>query len=89
MNHVPTDWMMLKNPKQTLGKIIRDFKARTTKAVHDAGNFHFRWQSKYFDRVIRNEKELTNIRDYIANNILQWSIDSTCEIPDNLFLLTP
>ncbi|MCX6120707.1 MAG: hypothetical protein NTX44_03715 [Ignavibacteriales bacterium] len=60
---VPTEWMMMKNPKQTLGKIIRDFNARTTKAVHDAGYFHFRWQSKYYDRIIRNEKELNNVRN--------------------------
>jgi len=70
MNHVPTEWMLMKDPKQTLGKIIRNFKARTTKAVHDAGFFRFRWQSKYFDRIIRDEKELNNIRDYMANNVL-------------------
>jgi REP element-mobilizing transposase RayT len=33
------------------------------------------WQRNYFDRIIRNEKELTAIREYIINNPLQWELD--------------
>jgi putative transposase len=82
MNHVPTEWMMMKNPKQVLGKIIRNFKACAAKGNHDAGFLNFRWQSKYYDRIIRDEKELNNIRDYIANNVFQWSLDK--DNPDNI-----
>ena len=33
------------------------------------------WQRNYYEHVIRNESELTRIREYIANNPLQWSLD--------------
>jgi REP element-mobilizing transposase RayT len=33
------------------------------------------WQRNYYDRIIRNEKELNTIRDYIANNIVSWTSD--------------
>ena len=33
------------------------------------------WQRSYFDRIIRNETELYNIREYIRNNPLQWELD--------------
>jgi REP element-mobilizing transposase RayT len=33
------------------------------------------WQPRYYDRIIRSEKELQNIRDYIANNVVPWAFD--------------
>jgi len=67
-------WQQMKNPRQTLGKIIRHFKAKATKRIHDAG-FGFQWQSKYHDRIIRNEDELDRIRLYMRNNPLNWQND--------------
>ncbi|MGA3286893.1 MAG: hypothetical protein ABSD46_05685 [Bacteroidota bacterium] len=40
------------------------------------------WQRNYYDRVIRNDKELNNIRDYVHNNVLQWAIKR--DDPDNI-----
>lgn len=34
------------------------------------------WQRNYWERVIRNEKELENISTYIQNNALKWNEDS-------------
>jgi putative transposase len=31
------------------------------------------WQRNYYDRIIRSEKELQNIRDYIAHNVMTWA----------------
>ncbi len=33
------------------------------------------WQRNYYERVIRNEKELFKTREYIQNNPMQWDID--------------
>jgi putative transposase len=33
------------------------------------------WQHRYHDHVIRNERELNAIREYISNNPLQWELD--------------
>jgi REP element-mobilizing transposase RayT len=76
MNHVPTEWGLMINSKQTLGKIVRHFKARASKMIHDAGYETFRWQSRYYDHIIRDDKDLNNIRDYIAGNVFNWKFDS-------------
>ena len=33
------------------------------------------WQRNYYERTIRNNKELKTVRDFIRNNPLQWSMD--------------
>jgi putative transposase len=33
------------------------------------------WQDNYYEHVIRNEEETDRIRQYIANNPLQWELD--------------
>ena len=38
------------------------------------------WQRNYFERVIRHERELHDVRTYIANNPLKWALDH--ENPD-------
>ena len=38
------------------------------------------WQRDYYERVIRNERELNAIREYIVRNPAHWEEDS--EYPD-------
>ena len=38
------------------------------------------WQQGYYDHIVRNEKDLDRIRQYIINNPLQWADDT--ENPD-------
>jgi len=33
------------------------------------------WQRNYWEHIIRNEQELTRIRNYIENNPIQWEYD--------------
>jgi REP-associated tyrosine transposase len=40
------------------------------------------WQRDYYERVIRNEAELFKVRQYVANNPLQWALDA--ENPANI-----
>ena len=49
INHVPTcAWGLMENTKTTLGKIVRYYKARSTKFIHDAGYINFKWQSRFY-----------------------------------------
>jgi REP element-mobilizing transposase RayT len=73
---------LMKNPKETLGKIIRYYKARSTKLIHNSGYIDFQWQSLFYDRIVRSDNELNNIRDYITNNPLKWYLDE--ENPNNI-----
>ncbi len=80
-NQTPTDtWILMKNPEQTLGKIIRFYKARTSNSIHDKWHPDFKWQRNYYEHIIRNEKELNSIREYIRYNPLKWDEDE--ENPD-------
>lgn len=58
----------------SLGSIIGQFKSKCTKRIWEF-NFDFKWQGRFHDRIIRNEKELDNIRAYIHYNPLKWSDD--------------
>ncbi len=42
------------------------------------------WQRNYYDRIIRNEKELDKIRKYIFENPPKWELDKNN--PENLFM---
>jgi len=65
------------SPSQTLGAIIRGFKAATTKGINDVRHAPGAavWQRNYYERVLRNENDLARIRQYVVNNPLQWALD--------------
>jgi REP element-mobilizing transposase RayT len=69
-------------PTMSLPDIVNRFKTMTTKRYTDGvkqcgwRSYPGRlWQRNYFDRVIRNEKELDQIREYIFDNPEKWEID--------------
>jgi REP element-mobilizing transposase RayT len=33
------------------------------------------WQRNYWEHIVRDESELTRIREYIRNNTAQWELD--------------
>ncbi|MCL4550190.1 MAG: transposase [Bacteroidetes bacterium] len=66
----------------SLGSIIGQFKSIVTKRVRKTGIPDFRWQRNYYERIIRNEKELYQIRKYLQLNPLKWEIEK--ETPENL-----
>jgi len=70
-----TNWPLMKNPKPVLGKVLRHFKAKATKTIHDDHDPFFGWQGRFHDRIIRDEAELDRIRQYIRDNPLHWGID--------------
>ncbi len=66
----------------SLSDIIYRFKSLTTKKYIDgvknhqwsAFNKHL-WQRSFHDHIIRNDRSLNAIREYIANNPLNWEQD--------------
>ena len=66
-----------------LASIIRGYKAAVKKYATMNG-IEFFWQSRYFDRVIRSEKELQNIRNYILKNPEKWETEKNN--PENLLM---
>jgi putative transposase len=59
-----------------LGVVINGFKSSVTRRVRaSSGRDLAIWQRGYFDRIVRNERELDAIRDYIATNPARWAED--------------
>jgi REP element-mobilizing transposase RayT len=67
----------------SLGSIIGQFKLVCTKRIRKSGHPSFHWQPRFYDRIIRNDRELYQIRKYIEQNPLKWDIEKN--IPDNLY----
>ena len=67
---------------KSLSEIIGAFKTMSSKELHKNGLAEFKWQRSFYDRVIRNEKELFFIRQYIEQNPLILEIEK--DLPDNL-----
>ena len=66
----------------TLTRVIQAFKSISTneyiRGVQSQGWKRFNgtlWQRSFHDHVIRNEKDLFRVQEYIMNNPLQWAID--------------
>jgi len=57
--------------KDNLPDVIRTYKGSVTRWANQ-NNVPFKWQARYYDRVIRNLEELDKIRIYIWNNPLRW-----------------
>ncbi|MDO9263926.1 MAG: hypothetical protein Q7U02_08160, partial [Desulfosalsimonadaceae bacterium] len=60
---------------KTIGSIVRGFKIGVTKWIRQNTSIHDVWQRNYWEHVVRNETELTHIREYIRNNPAQWDLD--------------
>jgi putative transposase len=68
-----TDWKANEFAPQSknIPSVIRGYKAAVKKyAVMN--KIDFAWQSRYYDRIIRDEIELENVRQYIRSNPDRW-----------------
>lgn len=67
-----------------LPEIVRGFKTFSARRINHLRNIPGVpvWQRNYYEHVIRNERELDGIREYIVNNPTQWELDS--ENPANV-----
>jgi REP element-mobilizing transposase RayT len=59
----------------SLPVIVRNFKGAATRKLRHLGFADTVWQRNYHERVIRNERELHAIRQYIIDNPRQWALD--------------
>lgn len=72
----------------SVGRIVQAFKSMTTNAYIHGVNEHGwplfagrLWQRNYYERVIRDERELDAARKYIFENPIKWDLDR--ENPQN------
>jgi REP element-mobilizing transposase RayT len=68
----------------SLSAIVGKFKSFTARKIRELlrNKIEFKWQKSFYDRIIRNESELYNIRKYIQENPMRWVIEKNN--PENL-----
>jgi REP-associated tyrosine transposase len=72
-NHVHGIVRLLEGNTTALGQIIRTFKSNSaTKIGRIRNGVSDVWQRNYYERIIRNERELNLIRLYIDLNRRMW-----------------
>ncbi len=63
------------SPKSdSLSTIIRSFKSVCSKEIHKLG-YHFKWQERFYDRIVRSNLELFRVKNYILENPKNWNKD--------------
>ncbi len=60
------------NAAPELGQVIRTFKAVAAHMIRISSASKFSWQDRYYDHVIREDKDLDRIRQYIVDNPVRW-----------------
>jgi len=60
-----------------LSEIIRAFKTFSARRINDMRHIPgvSVWQRNYYEHIVRNESDLSRIREYIGNNPMQWGMD--------------
>ncbi|MGA2629381.1 MAG: transposase, partial [Terriglobia bacterium] len=73
-------------PTKPLGRLVGAFKTASTSRVNAERRTPGAqlWQRDFYERVIRNERELELIRDYIRTNPIRWGTD-----PENFAVTKP
>lgn len=61
----------------SIGAIVRAFKSATTKRINEMRGLPGApvWQRNYYEHIIRGERALERIRQYIAENPIRWHLD--------------
>ena len=60
---------------KSLSELIGAFKTTSSKLIHETGLKYFQWQKSFYDHIIRNERSLFRIQEYIRNNPAKWELD--------------
>jgi len=64
------------NPiKNSVSVIIGQYKSSVKRWCNQNGFNEFQWQSRFYDRILRNENSIDKIREYIHNNPNNWIED--------------
>ena len=59
---------------QNMSSIVRGYKTGVTVFARK-NNIDFKWQSRFYDHIIRDEESFKNISNYIENNQQNWQTD--------------
>jgi REP element-mobilizing transposase RayT len=65
----------LQRKPKSLSSFVAGYKSSVIKQIRDELNETGIWQRNYYDRIIRDDRELDGIRKYIETNPMHWEKD--------------
>jgi hypothetical protein len=80
--HVSTNEKMkiIRSKKGWLSVAVGGIKSAVTRFARE-NSIEFAWQTRFDDRIIRNQDDMNRIADYIENNAARWSADCFNDAP--------
>jgi REP-associated tyrosine transposase len=73
----------------SLSAIVRSFKAGVTRRCHELGMERVIWQSRFHDHLLRGDKVISAVREYIRNNPANWETDNENPVPHDMTMEFP
>ena len=71
-----------------LAEIIRGLKTFSSRRINEINrNEKFQWQKSFYDHIIRDDKSLVGIREYIRNNPAKWGLDHDRNESNDILLI--
>lgn len=68
--------LSLGQPGRPLSRWVGDFKRWVDRELRMRGGLELRWQPNFFERVVRDDKELSTIAEYILLNPVRQGLVS-------------
>ena len=72
---IPNQNQFSKPVPGSISVIIQQYKSSVTRFVNKSNISHFRWQSRFYEHIIRDQQSYEQIADYIINNPKNWKDD--------------
>lgn len=68
---------IMRRPVHSLGSFVGGFKSATTRRINRSRRTPGAkvWQRNYYEHIIRNDRSLEQIREYIETNPIRWEMD--------------
>ena len=73
-NAVDKEMQLISKQKGRLSTAIGGLKSAVTHFANQTPDY-FAWQSRFYDRIVRNQPEMNRIATYIENNVANWKDD--------------
>jgi putative transposase len=70
----PTEFNAQQHGVPEIIRAFKTFSARMINQIRRTPGAPF-WHRNYYEHIVRNEQELSRIREYIENNPLTWQLD--------------
>ena len=69
-NHLHILLLIKYRKEASISKIIKHLKTNISREIK-----YSIWQKSFYEHIVRNEKEYLAIKEYIKNNVINWSKD--------------